>query len=1055
MKAELKKGHHLLSSSSTLKNKRRMKGRSSGTSFAGGSRSGSVSGGSMSTSMSSGMESVEGSEKLFLLEEMEKRSLRRALIEERSRFCLFVNFLRPVIQEELAMINEIHYLEEIMDNLSQLTTDPYILPPSSELVISDHLKLSSSSNNSNDIYANYKSWSQMNVNEGETSPPNSGFGSRKNSMCSISSFASNSNSDGRSDSPSSVIYASTGGHRRSQTRATSAPRCHSLSARGFDEDRSEIYREGHHRDSYSGHYRNPSVTNGTIIPIGVPTVPPQTPSNKTSPQEVISNQSMNYRPSRNSYSTNSSPTIHNKQPDFRQMGQQPSNLTRSSISVIDSNQYCDRGQYDASRGHSGYLDTRSTKYANSGSGDWTSSPGNDTAYSEGSITPTNPERSVSPVAGNYQQQQYSNPDGHYNEYCRQDTQRLISSSSSSSVSSASQAAGHPQSGQTYGQRQPVIVPTLPARNSNHGNSGEPIYAPGTMRRDKPPPLPPVRRTSAISDPNAITLGTLRSTGCSTYEEVKRKSTVNLSNYEDPIYCNLDSSEIGSKISDRSSNPSKQESSVSSSHGKVGSYPTDPDRITAILQKHHRPTPGTSTTNSGINTLASILCNPESRSSDTSSGDGSLPHPPQSSSSFITGSGPGHGPHRLNSVHKDFMQSLNDKLSIPVSQRMSPKLTKRRSMSVGEHEWDSDSGIVTLERDRDSVGDRSNPNSATSSISSNSNPLQQSLLRLMSSSMSTSSTSSSRPSSATSFSHRAVTSMSSSTGETYTAFSITSGNNGSAVPTSATPCHPLAVKSTSSTSSVNPGNNGTNQSRNQVDPTTEIAKAAADIAKRRLVKAAVVTSEGGHQSTPPPMTSTPVSHPSGSHPQDTYSATPVRVEYSPTHQPSNMTPSIINSQVNESGKSYRPLPVPPPNKRPIDGTSSVVVINASSRQQQFAATHHPSLDIRIPSDASIHNNHGQASVHPTSNGSIVSMKRGSLPAVIHRQSAGQVLSEAIGSFENAISARVNNWLSNASSRSGSVDLTSNLATNLSNCKETLMDQIKKGIQLKKVPDTSTD
>ncbi|GFW91387.1 protein MTSS 1 [Trichonephila clavipes] len=35
--------------------------------------------------------------KYHLLEETEKQALRRALIEERSRYCLFVNCLRPVI----------------------------------------------------------------------------------------------------------------------------------------------------------------------------------------------------------------------------------------------------------------------------------------------------------------------------------------------------------------------------------------------------------------------------------------------------------------------------------------------------------------------------------------------------------------------------------------------------------------------------------------------------------------------------------------------------------------------------------------------------------------------------------------------------------------------------------------------------------------------------------------------------------------------------------------------------------------------------------------------
>lgn len=258
----------------------------------------------------------------------------------------------------------------------------------------------------------------------------------------------------------------------------------------------------------------------------------------------------------------------------------------------------------------------------------------------------------------------------------------------------------------------------------------------------------------------------------------------------------------------------------------------------------------------------------------------------------------------------------------------------------------------------------------------------------------------------------------------------------------------------------------------VDSTMEIAKAAADIAKRRIQK----DSEGGGNNNTSMasnnITSTQTSHQS-SH-QDTYSATPARVEYSPTHQPQpsnhpqQQTSNInANAIANESGSrsSYRPLPAPPNkqqqqrsgNNVQVKNNSSVVVINASSRHQQFAATHHPSLDIKVPSDASIHNNQ-VSNCHQTSNGSVLmSTKRGSLPALmVHRPSAGQVFSEAIGSFENAITSRVNNWLSTASgqiagSRSGSVDMmTSNIAANLSNCKETLMDQIKKGIQLRKVP-----
>lgn len=195
LKQELKKRHpfELSGLTGTLKLQKRL----GGSSFAGGS--------SLTGIFSKSMESMEGSEKLFLLEEMEKKSLRRVLIEERSRFCLFVNFMRPVVEEELAMIQEIShlqvrisllrmskywicffYFQEIMEHLSKLTADPYILPASSELVIAD-LKLSSRDA--------LKSQSQLNLKQTPPSSPSSFASSRKSSMCSISSFNSNS-SDG-------------------------------------------------------------------------------------------------------------------------------------------------------------------------------------------------------------------------------------------------------------------------------------------------------------------------------------------------------------------------------------------------------------------------------------------------------------------------------------------------------------------------------------------------------------------------------------------------------------------------------------------------------------------------------------------------------------------------------------------------------------------------------------------------------------------------------------------------------------------------------------------
>ncbi|XP_029957951.1 protein MTSS 1-like isoform X13 [Salarias fasciatus] len=77
------------------------------------------------------------SDKYILLEETEKQALRKALIEERQRFCWFVAMLRPVVDEEISMLGEVTHLQAISDDLKALTSDPHKLPPASEQVILD------------------------------------------------------------------------------------------------------------------------------------------------------------------------------------------------------------------------------------------------------------------------------------------------------------------------------------------------------------------------------------------------------------------------------------------------------------------------------------------------------------------------------------------------------------------------------------------------------------------------------------------------------------------------------------------------------------------------------------------------------------------------------------------------------------------------------------------------------------------------------------------------------------------------------------------------------
>ncbi|XP_053100834.1 protein MTSS 1 isoform X10 [Hemicordylus capensis] len=76
-------------------------------------------------------------DKYLLLEETEKQAVRKALIEERGRFCSFISMLRPVIEEEISMLGEITHLQTISEDLKSLTMDPHKLPASSEQVILD------------------------------------------------------------------------------------------------------------------------------------------------------------------------------------------------------------------------------------------------------------------------------------------------------------------------------------------------------------------------------------------------------------------------------------------------------------------------------------------------------------------------------------------------------------------------------------------------------------------------------------------------------------------------------------------------------------------------------------------------------------------------------------------------------------------------------------------------------------------------------------------------------------------------------------------------------
>ncbi|XP_061145232.1 protein MTSS 1-like isoform X9 [Syngnathus typhle] len=137
-------------------------------------------------------------DKYILLEEIEKEALRKALIEERQRFCAFVAMLRPVVDEEISMLGEVTHLQAISDDLKLLTSDPHKLPPASEQVIMD-------------LKGSDYNWSYQTPPSSPSTPT-----SRKSSMCSslnsVNSSDSRGSSGSHSHSPSSSASSSSSHH---------------------------------------------------------------------------------------------------------------------------------------------------------------------------------------------------------------------------------------------------------------------------------------------------------------------------------------------------------------------------------------------------------------------------------------------------------------------------------------------------------------------------------------------------------------------------------------------------------------------------------------------------------------------------------------------------------------------------------------------------------------------------------------------------------------------------------------------------------------------------
>ncbi|XP_076658125.1 uncharacterized protein LOC143362126 isoform X5 [Halictus rubicundus] len=171
-------------------------------------------------------------EKRLSLEETERRAVRAALLEERGRFCLLARFLKPVLDEEIAMLMELTHLQEVSDQLQRHAASPHHLPPASEQVITDIKG------------CDVTQWSLATP----PSSPSLSLGSRKSSMCSISSLTSSSSGSCKS-------HPSPSGHpwHRSLSQETSVQydRQNQNSVNERPHTISSAYEKGHQRPALS------------------------------------------------------------------------------------------------------------------------------------------------------------------------------------------------------------------------------------------------------------------------------------------------------------------------------------------------------------------------------------------------------------------------------------------------------------------------------------------------------------------------------------------------------------------------------------------------------------------------------------------------------------------------------------------------------------------------------------------------------------------------------------------------------------------------------------
>ena len=72
-----------------------------------------------------------------ILEKQERQAVRRINMEERSQFCNFAACIRQAVVEEIAVMEEVEGIREVLEDMNKVIDDPHNIPDTAEQIIND------------------------------------------------------------------------------------------------------------------------------------------------------------------------------------------------------------------------------------------------------------------------------------------------------------------------------------------------------------------------------------------------------------------------------------------------------------------------------------------------------------------------------------------------------------------------------------------------------------------------------------------------------------------------------------------------------------------------------------------------------------------------------------------------------------------------------------------------------------------------------------------------------------------------------------------------------